>query len=96
MLRKITAVLASLFAFTLWGTFAHADPAATYKAKCQMCHGASGKGNAALKVPPFDACKPETDLIKVIADGKGKMPAYKGKLTEAEIKNVIAHIKALK
>jgi mono/diheme cytochrome c family protein len=34
--------------------------------------------------------------VKWIADGKGKMPAYKGKLTPADIDAVVAFIRTLK
>jgi len=69
-----------------------ADGAATYTAKCKMCHGASGEKNFADV-----ASKSEADLIKITTDGKApKMPAYKTKLSEAEIKAVVEHIKSLK
>ena len=67
---------------------------ATYKAKCQSCHGAEGTPNPgiakAMGVKP--ASDPsvkslsEAQMIAVTSDGKGKMPAYKGKLTDPEIK----------
>ena len=36
------------------------------------------------------------DIATVIGSGKGKMPAYKGKLTDAQIKDVAAYVKTLK
>lgn len=72
---------------------------ATYKAKCAGCHGASGEGKAAMKTAPMkEAAKlSEADLVKIITDGKPpKMPAYKGKLSDAEIKTLAADIKAAK
>jgi mono/diheme cytochrome c family protein len=38
----------------------------------------------------------DADLTKVITDGKGKMPAYKGKLSADEIKALVAYIRTLK
>jgi len=38
----------------------------------------------------------DAELTKITADGKGKMPAYKGKLTDAEITALVAHMRALK
>jgi len=75
----------------------------TYKAKCQMCHGATGLGDTpagkAMKALPLnspDLIKAsDTDLIAATTNGKGKMPAYTGKLTPAQIKNVIAYIRTL-
>lgn len=75
----------------------------TYKAKCQMCHGADGLGatpaGKSMKVVPFNdpqiLNKSDADLIAATTNGKGKMPAYKGKLSDAEIKGVIAYIHTL-
>jgi mono/diheme cytochrome c family protein len=75
----------------------------TYKAKCAMCHGTDGSGNTpagkAMKAQPFnspDLIKAsDADLIAATKNGKGKMPAYSGKLTDAQIKDVIAYIRKL-
>jgi len=84
-------------------SFAQNTGAATYTSKCQMCHGADGLGSTpagkAMKAPSFlspAAVKESTaDLIAITKNGKGKMPAYAGKLTDAEIKDVIAHVRTL-
>ncbi|HTS37029.1 MAG TPA: cytochrome c [Candidatus Solibacter sp.] len=74
------------------------DAAATYKAKCAMCHGADGKGGK-MGTRDFGSAdvKAETDaqLTDIITKGKGKMPAYDGKLKEAEIKDLVAYIRTL-
>ncbi len=75
----------------------------TYKAKCQMCHGADGMGGTpagkAMKALPFNSpeitSKSDADLIAATKNGKGKMPAYKDKLSDAEIKQVIAFVHTL-
>jgi len=74
-----------------------------YKAKCQMCHGADGSGNTpagkAMKAPSFkspEATKmTDAELTGIISKGKGKMPTYAGKLTDEEIKDVVAYIRTL-
>jgi cytochrome c6 len=74
-----------------------------FKSKCQMCHGADGSGNTpagkSTKVVPFNSpeiiAKSDADLIAITAKGKGKMPAYAGKLTDDQIKAVVAHIRTL-
>jgi mono/diheme cytochrome c family protein len=38
----------------------------------------------------------DADLTAAITDGKGKMPAYKGKLTDAQIKDLVGYIRTLK
>lgn len=103
MLKQIARVsIASLLAISTT-SFAQNSGADTYKAKCQMCHGADGTGNTpagkSTKVRAFnspDVVKmSDDDLIKVTTNGHGKMPAYKGKLTDAQIKDVVAYIKTL-
>ena len=102
MLKKLTcACFVSLLAA---GTASFAqDGAATYKSKCQMCHGATGMADTpagkSTKARPFNDPEvtkmSDADLIAVTTNGKNKMPAYKGKLTDAQIKDVIAYIHTL-
>jgi cytochrome c551 len=81
-----------------------ADGAAVYKAKCAMCHGPDGAGQTptgkSMKVRDLGSAdvqkQSDADLTKIITDGKGKMPAYKGKLTPAEITSVIEVIRKMK
>src|ERR1700679_4360746 len=75
----------------------------TYKAKCQMCHGATGLGDTpagkAMKARPFNSPdvlkESDADLIAVIKNGKNKMPAFTGKLTDPQIADVVAYIRTL-
>lgn len=79
------------------------DAAATYKAKCAMCHGPDGKGETptgkAMKVTSLvgEEAQKKTDaqLIEVTTNGKNKMPAFKGKLTDDQIKDLIKFIRSL-
>ncbi len=78
-----------------------ADGAATYKAKCAMCHGPDGsKENPAMGIKALSGpeVQKQTDaqLIETTSKGKGKMPAYAGKLSDDEIKSVVAFIRTLK
>jgi cytochrome c6 len=80
---------------------AQGDGAATYKAKCAVCHGADGSGDTAmgksmkLRDLRSEDVQKQTDaqLIEITANGKAKMPAYKGKLTDDQIKQVVAAIR---
>jgi len=93
------AIVLGLFSISIGG-FAQASGADTYKAKCQMCHGADGLGTTpagrAMKAVPFNdpqiLGKSDADLIAATKNGKGKMPAYAGKLSDGEIKAVISYI----
>jgi mono/diheme cytochrome c family protein len=83
--------------------FAQTSGAATYKAKCAMCHGADGLAATPMaknmKVLSFKAPAmvkaSNAQFIDSTANGKGRMPAYKGKLTDAQIKDVVGYIRTL-
>ncbi|HET7437081.1 MAG TPA: cytochrome c [Thermoanaerobaculia bacterium] len=100
---KLHAVLL-IAAVTLAPAAFAADGAATYKAKCAACHGADGKGDSAMgkKLGLRDLGSPEvqkqTDqqLHDWTANGKGKMPAYKDKLSADEIKALVVHMRTFK
>ncbi len=74
-----------------------------YKARCAMCHGQDGLATTAvakmMSVPSFKspAAKKMTaaQMIAATTDGKGKMPAFKGKLTAAQIEQVVGYIQKL-
>jgi cytochrome c6 len=84
-------------------SLAQSSGADTYKAKCQMCHAADGSGNTpagkAMNARPFnspDVLKQSDDeLTAIIKNGKGKMPAFTGKLTDPQIADVLAYIHTL-
>jgi cytochrome c6 len=83
--------------------YAQTGGADTYKSKCAMCHGADGLAETpagkAMKTSSFkspEAVKAtDSQLIDETKNGKGKMPAYKDKLTDAQIKDVVAYIRTL-
>lgn len=101
-MKKTMSILALIaLAFSIAMPAMAADGAATYKAKCAMCHGADGsKVNPAMGIKALSSpeVQKQTDaqLTEVTAKGKGKMPAYAGKLSEDEIKAVVAFIRTLK
>ena len=74
-----------------------------YKTKCQSCHGADGHASAIGKKlgakdfqDPDVAKLSEADLAKITSAGKNKMPAYKGKLTDDQIKALAKYLKDIK
>jgi cytochrome c6 len=79
------------------------DAAALYKTKCEICHAKDGSGKTDMgkstKVHDFRSPEVQnmTDeqLIAVTTNGKGNMPAYKGKLTDAQIKALVAYVRGL-
>jgi cytochrome c6 len=94
-------VLAGIFSLAGVLSFAQSGDA-TYKAKCQMCHGASGLADTgagkAMKVKPVtdpDVKKmSEADMIKATENGAGKMQPFKGKLSDAEIKGAVDYFRS--
>jgi cytochrome c5 len=70
---------------------------ATYKAKCQMCHGAAGQGNAAMKVKP--ATDPsvkamnQAAMVAAVKNGMGKMQPFAGKLPDAQISAAVDYFR---
>ena len=97
---KTGIMLAALMAASTITAFAQGSGADTYKAKCLMCHAAdgtaSGPAGKAMNVPSFKASKQtEAEMIAETKAGKGKMPAFAGKLTDAQIKDVVGYVKTL-
>lgn len=95
MNRNLGIALAAILAFSASAAFAQSGE--TYKAKCQMCHGATGMADSgagkAMKVKPAtdpDVKKmTEEQMIAAVTNGMGKMQAFKGKLTDAQIKESV-------
>jgi cytochrome c6 len=103
VLRMLVASLAITFASAA-SLRADGDATSLYKAKCAVCHGPDGSGNTTMgkqmQSPDLrsDEVQKQTDvqLIDATTNGKGKkMPAYKGKLTDDQIKQLVAYIREL-
>lgn len=98
MTKTIRSFLVLAIAVSLAGAagFAQSAGEATYKAKCQMCHGATGTPSAgmakAMGIKPVS----DPDIKKLTADqmaaavknGKGKMKPVAG-LTDAQMKDAV-------
>jgi cytochrome c6 len=104
LLRSLLTVFVVFALFSLFLPVTRADDsAALYKSKCAMCHGPDGSSNTsvgkAMKASDLrsEAVQKKTDaqLIEATTNGKGKMPAYKGKLTEPQIKGLVQYIREL-
>ncbi len=102
MTRSIAVLVFACFVMVGHSQAESAAPAA-YTAKCQMCHGATGLGDTpagkAMGARPFKAPEvvkeSDADLLAIIKNGKGKMPAFAGKLNDAEMTSLIAYIRKL-
>jgi cytochrome c6 len=79
------------------------DGAATYKAKCAMCHGPTGTPSAGMASamgikPVSDPAMKGLSVDQVAAtvkNGKGKMKPVAG-LSDSDVKAVAAYFKSLK
>jgi mono/diheme cytochrome c family protein len=105
MLRQTIRPLIVTFIFCLatLSTLAQSSAPDTYKAKCQMCHGADGAAatpaGKAMKTRSFNdpevLKEPDAEMIAIIKTGKAKMPSYAAKMSDGEIKAVVAYIHTL-
>ena len=101
--RICTGILTMSYMLASVALHAQASGADTYKAKCQMCHGADGMGatpaGKAMKAIPFTdpeiLKKSDADLIAATTNGKGKMPPFKDLLTPDQVDHVIAYLHSL-
>jgi len=96
------ATLAALVVFAGVLSFAD-DGAAIYKAKCAMCHGATGTPNPAMAKamgikpvsdPAMKALSVE-QISTAVKAGKGKMKPVAG-ISDADVKSVATYFKNLK
>jgi mono/diheme cytochrome c family protein len=80
------------------------DGAALNKSKCAMCHGPDGSGQTpvgkSMKVRDLRSAEvqkqTDIELTKVISGGKGKMPGFGQKLSNADIQAIISYVRTLK
>lgn len=83
------------------------DAKGLYLRNCSSCHVKDGKGNPVLakafKLAPEalslvdqeTLSKSDKELVGVIREGKGKMPAYKGRLNDLEVAAILSYIRSL-
>ena len=99
-----TAIACSLLAL---GAFSAQNPPAdsgllansTYVKNCAKCHGKTAEGRhfgGPSLLSAKTAAASADDLRNMIANGKGHMPKFAGKLTPEEIDTLVKQIQALK
>lgn len=98
---QIRVALATVLATAGALCFAQSSGEALYKSKCQMCHGTKGMADTAaakaMKVKPITDPEvkgtSEAKMIEAVRNGMGKMQPYKGKLTDAQIKDAVTYFR---
>jgi len=95
----IAAILATSLTTNLFAD----DTQDLYKAKCQMCHGADGQPSSVGKSmgakafnDPDVVKMSDADLASITSNGKSKMPAYKGKVSDEQINALVKYVRTLK
>jgi cytochrome c6 len=103
MKLKLVLAIVSIGMFFSIASARAQSGSATYNSKCAMCHSADGSGSSpagkSMGAIPFKSAAlikaSDADLIAATTNGKGKMPAYTGKLTAPQIKALVAYIRTL-
>ena len=103
MTQRITAAAVLLLAASLAAPAFAQDAATLYKTKCQMCHGANGSpaptgvrmGARSFQSPEV-VKETDSTLFDITKSGKNKMPAYRGMLTDDQIKELVKYMRSLK
>lgn len=108
MRTKLMAMVLGLGMIGAWssaGLAADSDAGkAVYEKSCVGCHGKDGKGNPAMAkvlgekgldlTSKEPTQKSDEELLKIIVEGAGKMPAQKS-LSKDEQKQVLAYVRSL-
>ena len=108
MQRRVSLVLASI-AVPLTVSIA-GDPSAIWNANCAACHGRDGSGATMMgkklnikdyRDPKVQAIFSDAEAERAIKEGvktngKETMKPFGGKLSDSEIKALVAHIRSFK
>jgi mono/diheme cytochrome c family protein len=108
-MKPIVSIVVSLLAASVMSTWA-ADPKALWDANCAQCHGKNGHADTKMgktlnakdltdpKVQAEFTDAKATQSIKegVKQNGKTTMKAFGGKLTDDEVKALVAYVRTLK
>ena len=76
------------------------DGKTLYDAKCALCHGKDGvaksvaKGSRNFIDPEFQKAATVESIVKMMTDGRNKMPSFKEKLSVEQMKMVADHVKS--
>jgi mono/diheme cytochrome c family protein len=83
----------------------HSAALAIYAKRCASCHGKDGRANTFkgklrsarnLTDPQWQADVSDERIFNSITNGRGKMPRYGKKLSEAEINSLVSYVRGLK
>jgi mono/diheme cytochrome c family protein len=99
-MKVIISLIATIVSASSGAAFG-ADAGALWTQHCASCHGKDGSGNTMMgkKLGVKDFTKEqssEAEATNVIKNGKGNMTGYKDKLSDADVKALVAYVRSLK
>lgn len=69
-----------------------------YELHCQSCHGIDGR-SIEPGTPDFTRGEslfaPDSELVRQLREGGGMKPAYRGMLSDDELRDVVAYVRTL-
>ena len=100
---RFQAIVAIVISLGSTVAFAQSSGSATYIPKCAGCHGTNGvvvsapaKSMGALDADdPYIKSLTASQMFSSIKNGKGRMPPFKARLTDAEIRDAVAFFRTL-
>src|ERR1043166_727321 len=81
------------------------NPAVTYRKNCATCHGNDGRSKTVkgklkhardLTDPRWQDDATDERIFNSIENGRGRMPAFKRKLTNEQIESLVSYVRGLK
>lgn len=81
------------------------NPAVTYRRNCAACHGNDGRSKTVkgklkhardLSDPRWQEDATDERIFNSVENGRGKMPAFKRKLTSEQIESLVSYVRGLK
>jgi mono/diheme cytochrome c family protein len=103
MKRKAFLLMVSMIASA--GLASAGDASALWGQHCASCHGKDGSGSTMMgkklglkdyRDAAVQGSFSDAEAATAIKDGKGKMKPYGSKLSEADIKALVAYVRSLK
>jgi mono/diheme cytochrome c family protein len=84
---------AGMKAYASGGGGGQRDGKTLFTGNCGSCHTLTKAGTSGQVGPPLDDIQTDRAAIeRQVRDGGGAMPAFKGKLSDAEIKAIAAYV----
>ena len=86
-------------------SMAAGDARSVYNARCASCHGRDGRASSArakrehardMTSGEWQDSVSDERLYNAISNGKGKMPAFKKKLSDAQIDELVNYVRRLR